>query len=335
VTSGRVLQVVPWGGDDGVGAFAARLGEELGRRGRSVEAVAAAGGGAAGRLAVTGALTADSARSVVLHYVGYGYHSRGCPWWLLEAVERWRAGARGRLVIIFHEVYATGRSWESSFWLSPAMRWLARRLGRLADARVTSLERYTQILRGWGLSAVTLPVFSTVGEPAEIPAWCSRPPRAVVFGSAGVRARVWGRVEQLGQVCRELGIEELVDGGRGEAGAPAELRAGTTGGRPIAVRAVGSLQAEEVSALLLAARVGVLGYPAAFLAKSTVFAAYASHGVLPVLLDTGREPEVPTPPCWRPEHPADAAEELAASAFAWYRHHRLEVYAARLAELLA
>src|SRR5688572_26176134 len=64
------------------------------------------------------ALPADA--TVLLHYEGYGYANRGCPVWLVKALEQWRmANNRRKLVTMFHELYATGPPWTSSFWLSP------------------------------------------------------------------------------------------------------------------------------------------------------------------------------------------------------------------------
>lgn len=46
---------------------------------------------------------------VILHYVGYGYARRGCPIWLVEGLERYRAIKPAmRLVTMFHETYGSG-----------------------------------------------------------------------------------------------------------------------------------------------------------------------------------------------------------------------------------
>src|SRR5437879_828476 len=62
---------------------------------------------------------AGMAPTVLLHYVGYGYEKRGCPFWLVNGLEAWRkAQSSRRLVTMFHELFASGPPWRSSFWTS-------------------------------------------------------------------------------------------------------------------------------------------------------------------------------------------------------------------------
>jgi hypothetical protein len=108
------------------------------------------------------------------------------------------------------------------------------------------------------------------------------------------------------------------------------------GACPVRVR--GLLPAGEVSGLLADSRAGFLAYPPAFLAKSTVFAAYAAHGVAPVCAWDRLEPgEGPI----AHEHfvPADASglasvvDNLAligSGAHAWYGGHSVATHAAWL-----
>ena len=81
------------------------------------------------------------AETVLLHYSGYGYAPRGAPLWLVEGLERWKEHrARRRLIVMFHETWASGLPWQSSFWLCPLQRWCVARIARLADAVVTNTE---------------------------------------------------------------------------------------------------------------------------------------------------------------------------------------------------
>src|ERR1700674_1080326 len=154
-------------------------------------------------------LTACDAGVVLLHYVNYGFERRGCPRWLVDGVALWRAGAPGRrLVTYFHEVYASGPPWRSSFWASPAQRRLAAPLLRASDGAATSLPLYGRMLARWRPSppVLVMPVFSTVGEPATVPPPGERGPRAMlVFGGAGNRRRAYGELrEVLAAACRAL-----------------------------------------------------------------------------------------------------------------------------------
>src|SRR5262245_419322 len=72
-------------------------------------------------------LTKTQASAVLLHFSGYGYQKRGIPLWLVQGLRNWSRRASGiSLVTIFHELYATGRPWQSSFWLSPMQISIAR-----------------------------------------------------------------------------------------------------------------------------------------------------------------------------------------------------------------
>src|SRR5437660_3936401 len=157
---------------------------------------------------------------VLLHYEGYGYASRGCPVWLVNALEQWRlASSKRSLVTLFHELYAKGPPWTSSFWLSPLQKNLTTRVARASDQCLTSLERYARIVRqmsGKPANTVTsIPVFSSIGEPESTLPLNERRRRLVVFGTRGRRIEVYKRsAADLNRICNALGIEEVVDVGR-------------------------------------------------------------------------------------------------------------------------
>ncbi len=278
------------------------------------------------------------AETVLLHYANYGYQRRGCPAWLVAGLARWRARGDGRrLVTIFHEVHASGPPWRSSFWLRPLQRRLAAALAAASDALATSLDLYARALLSWapGKRIVVLPVFSNVGEPAAVSPLATRRRRLIVFGGAGVRARAYGRaLPELAVACERLGIEEVLDVGPGaETPAPA-----TIGGVP--VRSVGPLPGSAVGTLLGESLAGFLAYPPPFLAKSTIFAAYCAHGMLPVCSWTGASrPGAPLDArlYWRPRSngfPPDA-QAIASAGRSWYLEHALARQAETYRELLA
>jgi hypothetical protein len=287
-------------------------------------------------------LRAGGASAVLLHYANYGFARRGCPRWLVDGLERWRAGGRDRrLVTFFHEVYASGPPWTSSFWLHPVQRRLARRLALVSDGLLTSLALYARLLRALApsASACVLPMLSTVGEPETVPPLRARPARRmVVFGGVGVRRRAYGEHRGLlAAACAELEIGGLVDVGPPFAGLPARL-----GGVP--VEALGVLPATRASRLLQESFAGFLAYPPDFLGKSTIFAAYCAHGLLPVCgwplarHADGAAESPGDPPRWRAGAggaPLPRLEAVAASAFAWYRTHDLRRHVVQVRELLA
>ena len=268
----------------------------------------------------------------LLHYVGYGYEKRGCPAWLLNALSAWREASNARrLVTMFHELYAFGPPWRSAFWTLPIQQRIAARLARLSGACVTNMRRYANWLGSraprHSERITVLPVFSTVGEPAQVPAYDERPARLAVFGTAGWRRQAYTEHRDcLERVCAQLRLTELVDIGAA-CGVVPEL----------AVRCVqkGSLPAEQLSRELLSCRVGFLSYPVPYLGKSTIFAAYAAHGLLPMTHPANSE--VSEDDLQQSRHfllaalsfaaDKEACSLVAANAFNWYGAHRIEVHA--------
>jgi hypothetical protein len=279
----------------------------------------------------------DRPCAVVLQYAGYGYQSRGCPRWLVDGLAAWRRLApECRLVTFFHEVYASGPPWRSSFWLSPVQRRLATRLAEMSDGTATSLDLYAALLGRLcprAKPAAVLPVVSNVGEPAAVPPLASRSRRLIVFGGAGNRTRIYAHhLADLAAACRAAGALEIADIGPPVALPPAV--------EEIPVVRLGLLPAAEVSAALLGAVAGFLAYPAAFLSKSGAFAAFCAHGLATVC--TSAAP--PTGGLRAGEHylplasvhgrgPGDL-QATAGAARAWYAGHSLDRHAATLRELL-
>ena len=109
--------------------------------------------------------------AVVLHFSGYGYQKRGVPLWLVERLRFWARRARTcRLLPFFHELYASGRPWQSSFWLSPLQKHIARSILNLSSLAITPTDLYRKRLSRFrkdsAIKITTMPVFSNVGEPS-------------------------------------------------------------------------------------------------------------------------------------------------------------------------
>jgi len=302
----ELIQIVPQlpPAPSGVTGYAAALAAEL-EESRGIEP-----------RFVTGA-TGLTGSAVLLHYANYGYQARGCPISLVRGLLRWKRGAAGRrLVTIFHEVYAGGPFWRSSFWTSPLQRRLAATLALGSDGVVTNLELYAGLLKRLApsLEVHVSPVFSTVGEPERVPALSERSPRMVVFGGLGARARAYGEHrEALEASCRHLGVEEVLDIGPALSSVPPRIG-------NIPVRVLGELPASEVSRRLLGSFAGFLAYPGDFLGKSTIYAAYCAHGLLPV----------------QPGEKTDTGDSQAQATAAreWYLGHSLARQTDRLLGLL-
>lgn len=331
--------------EEGVGGIALALSSALAERGLLCRFVVPAPHGAAAKktgLDVTEIALASEALAaalggaehVILHYAGYGYHPRGVPFWLAEGLAR----TDGALCTQFHEVWATGPPWRSSFWLGPRQRRIARAIAERSARITTSLDLYAHLLRSCladpARDIEIRPVISGIGEVAEPLPFGRRAPRLVLFGGPGVRDRAYRQTPAaIEAAARALGLGEIWDIGPGEA-APPDLGA-------LPIRRLGALPAGEVSTILAESAAGFLAYPLGFLGKSSVFAAYAAHGVLPICAGRPVEQEAgPTAPragaqFWEAgasafSLPSDPAG-IAAAARSWYEEHSLAAQAAEIA----
>jgi hypothetical protein len=90
-----------------------------------------------------------------------------------------------------------------------------------------------------------------------------------------------------------------------------------------------------VSEILRSSAAGFLAYPPAFLQKSTIFAAYCSHGTLPVCV-WGRHPRDGAPTAERHYWAGSGdPQAIASAARDWYHGHSLERQAEKFWNLLA
>jgi len=280
--------------------------------------------------------------TVLLHYVGYGYAQRGCPFWLVEGLQRWRtANANHHLVTMFHELYASGLPWTSAFWLSPWQRNLVARLVRLSDRAITSKQLYGDILHKLSKSKHThisaIPVFSNVGEPQNLLPLAKRQRRLVVFGGRNRRLRIYQHsLAVLSRTCKMLKIKEVVD-----IGAATGLTLSPVNGVPIVE--MGQRPASVISTILSNSLAGFLDYSPDFLAKSTIFAAYCAHGMLPVNtccntlpvdgVESGKHYWIPDEQATK-LHNDREWQAIADNAYTWYQSHDLTAQAKIVANLL-
>ena len=328
---------------EGVGGIALAFAAELGRRGITSRFVVPAPHGAAAKangLDVTAVRPEPAALAAalagvdrtILHYAGYGYHPRGVPRWLATGLAR----ADGEVWTQFHEVWASGPPWRSSFWLLPLQRRIVGAIGDRSARIITSLDLYARLLRN-SLSRPhreieVQPVISGVGETTDTPIFERRSRRLVLFGGPGVRERAYRlHSTAISTAARALGLTEIWDLGPGEV-APRSLG-------PLQVRRLGVRPASEVSGMLADSAAGFLAYPLGFLGKSSVFAAYAAHGMLPVCIgrpisayEVSRTGPVAGVHFWDIGAPTSCPPGIAVAARSWYEGHSLARQAAAIAD---
>jgi hypothetical protein len=90
------------------------------------------------------------------------------PFWLLSTLSK-RYNEFRRLIVIFHELYAFGPPWRSSFWLSPLQKYIVIGILKISSEWITSCRSYKLKLESYMPSKVghLLPIFSTIGEPMQ------------------------------------------------------------------------------------------------------------------------------------------------------------------------
>lgn len=286
---------------------------------------------------------------ILLHYVGYGYAKRGCPVWLATGLKAWKHQCKSaRLVTMFHETSASGPIWTSAFWLSGLQENLAKQLVGLSDRVLTSKQLYAEILQRFinqkansqnnsKLPIPALPVFSNVGEPDIILPLDKRDRTVVVFGGFATRTRAYRHSQsELVYACKQFNIKKVIDIGPYNRLNPASI-----GNIPIDI--LGPRSALEVSQILLSSFAGFIDYPTDFLGKSTVFAGYCAHGVLPIVKgihDLDADGLIKQQHYWHVDSTYTSinesiAQEIANNAYAWYQAHNLATQAGQFTKFLS
>lgn len=230
----------------------------------------------------------DEFDAMILHMSSYGYQKRGVPLWLpLGWQNISRLQHRPKLITMYHELAASGPVMSSAFWMNPIQKWVMKRVARASDGLRTNREGYAAWLRevqGMDqMNIVTMPVHSNFGEPDMLPSWLGREPSMVMFA--------WGisSGESLPEVimkaaayCRKFGLNKLhLIGGKG---APPMVLPG------VELLSYGYMKSEDISSLLLSCRMAYTAYNPEYFGKSTLIAAFASHGL--VVICQGKTPRL-------------------------------------------
>ena len=273
--------------------------------------------------------------TVMLHMSGYEYSRRGTAIWLLREIAARRPEMR-RFGVFFHELYAFGPAWGSTFWVSAVQRHVVRRLAEMSDFWMTNREGSAQWLNRYaaGKPYHVAPVFSNVGELATPSS--RRKKRAVVFGTPGLRTNtyraagaelfLWAKaqsieIHDIGTPLTDPQIKIVLD----DAG----------------VIQHGRMDAGDISDLLVDTQFGILAYPISFVAKSGVFAAFCAHGVCPVLFSKQYEPAdgLFAGQQYLASFPSevgigDEMKAVARNAWEWYQPHNVAEHISSFRELL-
>ncbi len=284
----------------------------------------------ADRAALLSRLRELGAACVVLQYVGYGFHWRCCPLWLLRALGEWRRSVRGaRLVVMAHELWVRCAWWKPDWIIQQVHRRALRRLAAVADQVFTSTEGYRASLADVvpaGRLRV-LPIGSNI-VPVAAPETAAREPGSwVLFGRQGSRVNALRTMAPwLAKLHAAGHIRSLTVAGSSQGDAfAAEEKCLLASALPAdAIQILGPLPPADLSRLFLRTQFGIFAQTPASFTKSGIFMAYASHG-LAIVADNAAG--LTGEPHRRVLHPSDllggkagaeAVRERGAHLLEWY-----------------
>lgn len=231
---------------------------------------------------------------LLLHYVSYGYSSQGTPTWLAPALEHFIARG-GRVVTLFHELYATPRLFSRTLFTAGLQKRIFRRLLALTEAAFTSSERFLELAEeeNWKKRPIRLiGICSTTGEPENPSPLSTRARRLVVFGRFATRRQLYEmHPALLRRLVQHLAIGEIAD--VGPIDDPAWFEANAAAPLHGLLHSYGTLAVPQASELFAHSLAGALVYPAHLLSKSSIFAAYQAHAMAIALFPDGT-PERPS-----------------------------------------
>lgn len=334
----QIAQIVPpTTGSCGVEDFAKLLAKSWQEQGIASGQVHSLRSGNGGLLAVfQGSVHRADTQSIVLHYSGYGYARRGAPFWLARASKQFRKRHPDiPWLTMFHEVAASGPIHTSAFWMRPLQLWVAKSLFEISDEVLTNSLANSDLLReAVPQSACDIrivPVFSNFGEPATLVPPRGRQAQLVIFtsnfGGRNPPADFW---QYLAQTITRYQISKLLLIGRPVNSVP-EF--------PVAIQQLGFLDTTQISDILRESLFGYAFFAPLVLGKSGIFAAFAAHGVIPLvpvehpMLPDGLVAGLHYSRC-SDDPGLNDFETIQAGLLEWYRSHNLQTTSAMYAEIL-
>jgi len=197
-----------------------------------------------------------------------------------------------KLIIMFHELFPFGYKGKLKFWhnyyhsyFSNTELLPARGFAKIADDVITDSGRFQKILSKWSKSLVKcFPDFSTVGEPKIVPESNKRERNLIVFGLPYSRRRVYSKhSHDILKICQVLNLNRVYDIGCYDTRITNILN-NLKKLNKVKFIETGALSPEMISKLMLSSYAGLFDYShcPGDLGKSTVFAAYCAHGLVPI-----------------------------------------------------
>lgn len=274
----------------------------------------------------------ETCDGIILHYVNYGFQKRGVPVTLVSLLKTLRHECGGALLVIFHELFASGPPWHSEFWLQPMQKKIARDLARLADTRVVSCESSRDQLEKLspGTTAIVQPVTSTWGEPLlDDTQLRERDPHCwIICGGTALVERSLRSFLKMSATLEFAPRKLFVLGGAQNP----HVRALLNAPQKFSTEYFPAISPADAAAILREAAFGWMDYfdsndvPADVLLKSSTFNALCAHGVITVMPSVTGEislhGDVLSAPFPASKLPTEAARaDAAVSIYQWYHRH--------------
>lgn len=269
-----------------------------------------------------------------LHYVGYGYQKRGIPYWLLNALKKFKTqNPKSRIIITFHELYAgSNKPWQSAFWLRHVQKNICKELFLLCDEAITTGSYYASLLKQFaGKPMQVMPVFSNVEETDTPLPLAGREKTMIIFSSTNINFSFEHYEQALDNFCTQYDIKKIILAGNTES---------IHTSLPVTMEYRLLPKANELAEMMRNAFACFIGFPSPqWFFKSSVFAAACAHGCLPVAIgdindEEGLSAGVHFYDCRRDETQQKSLQSIADAAHQWYMQHSLEKNAGLLKDIV-
>lgn len=220
---------------------------------------------------------------VLVQYSAYGFGRLGYPRELIRALIDWKTKTRGLLVVMFHEIWTFWPITNKNSIVQFLHRRAIKKLLRCTDFVFTSTQSQAGHLRELAPRCAihVLPVGSTIRTNDDVDL-VQQPGWVVVFGLESTRIQALQKMQDslrslasAGRIVKIITAGARVSSQTGEK----ERKLLTDLGLKAGFEQKGPLPEREVSRLLLTASFGISGQDELSYAKSTIFMAYAAHGL--------------------------------------------------------
>lgn len=204
---------------------------------------------------------------LLIHFSGYGYHTKGLPLWLPRFIDQFkRMHPSIPVMTMFHELFINARLPSALGILARMQEYIARRIAMLSDIVRTNRQEAAAWLKKVSRkdSIVCSPVFSNLGEPLHLPLLKDRKRTLLLFQPSNT-AIYW---EAYYKIIKRVDPDEIIIAGK-HSYVPDNLI------KPYKI--IGTIASEKASQLFEESRWILYSYLDGYLAKSGILAAAASH----------------------------------------------------------